>query len=136
MAEEPHGEDFYDRAVEYFTAHPEAIAGAWIDGGRYVKDCCFSELFAGLSPGRAVEPFPWQEDKYCGCPAMVKGGYDAWTAELTAAVRDLPLPSAPEADRREAETFTAADLPAFAAAQRLADRMLGRTPPTVPEVAP
>jgi hypothetical protein len=119
--------DYYDQAVAHFTAHPEEIEEAWKTEGGVTGTHRFGRLFSHLSTDRT--------DGYCGCPSMVKAGAVAASAPLTKAVRALPLLPARfdgSEEPGECDPLTVESLPAFAAAQRLADDMLGRTPPQVP----
>lgn len=103
--------DKYDLAIEYFTEHPEEIQHAWNEPFSARHGCLFVFLRDDLHFN-------------CGCPTQVKShNREAQTKELTQAVRALDLPSMPL-------DITVDNLPAFAEAQRLADRMLNRTDAT------
>ena len=108
--------DWYDDAVAYYQKHIDQCKEAWVKP----REVPYGLLFGFLNDGRA---------SYlgAGCPSQVMGGDDAQTPELTKAIRAIEgLP--PVIDDNEPE-FTKENLHTFAIAQRIADKMLNRTPP-------
>lgn len=103
--------DIYDREVARLTEEPELIRESWNN---------WTPLFQYISPnGRSQF-----EETHCGCPTMIRNGTrNAFTPELTSIIRDDERLPKCEDD------ITPAHLPVFAEVQRLADKLLNRTPP-------
>jgi hypothetical protein len=111
--------DAYDQAVEYLTENPGGIVQAWVEGPNGDAETCRLFGFRGV-PGACLFQYVG-----CGCLTMIRR--DEWraafSAELTVAIRgDLRLPL-------DQKGITVDHLPIFAAYQRRADAIKGRTPP-------
>ena len=110
--------DKYDEAVEYLTARPEEILETWTYPSSKQAGC----LFGFATPDPFVRAFnKEQAGRLCGCLTEIKGrGQDAWTDELTAAIRgDERIPS-------HGAYITVEHLPIFAEWQRRIDKELNR----------
>jgi len=118
--------DIYEDEVDRLEGVTfKAMYRAWRMGVEH------SPLFDFLTPSRDEENRA--DGKFCGCPMLVMGGHVAWTDELTRAVRR---------NREILDCFplilsTRRQLEAFAAVQRLADKMIpSRRPPRARKNAP
>lgn len=106
--------DIYDEAVAYLTEFPERILAAWErpeveDGGALFLYCSPS----GTGRDHSVQQGRAKKGWIYGCLTQVRtGDYEAWTPELTAAIRaDARIPLSPH-------DITVDSLPAFAEWQR------------------
>lgn len=110
-------EDKYDKAVAYLTAKPSEIYRAWGNPATHPHGC----LFLYVTPNGLPE---FNRNSHaCGCLTMIRANlndYDAWTPELTEAIRrDANLPC-------RGSDITPAHLPHFAKWQRRIDLLLNR----------
>ena len=103
--------DAYQQAVEYLTANPGKIDGAWSHPREAIGGCLFKFARPDGVPG-------------CACLTMIRGGDEAWTNDATMAIRmDKRLPSKP----LNFPSWVDA-LPVFAQWQRWLDIRYNRTP--------
>lgn len=106
--------DIYDKEIERLTAKPYEIQASWMGA---------EPLFALVRPSDKKGVGYCPNGAQVGCLTAVKfGNYEAWTPELTAAIRaDSRIPSS-------TDDITVAILPVFAEWQRRIDKELGREP--------
>jgi hypothetical protein len=110
--------DKYDEAVEYLTAHPTEILGAW-----HLREHAEGKIL--FQYARAT-PF---SSAQCGCLTMIRsnpqtgalGPDGKFDSLITSAIKDdTRIPTDPE-------KINAADLPVFAEWHRRLDKLWGRT---------
>lgn len=114
--------DSYDEAIDYFTQHEDEISQAW----QSPKTHRYGYLFGFLTPNR--DSCLRSDGLQCGCPTSVKNqSHVAWTDELTLAIlQDEYIPRYFNSMIGQARLDA---MPYIADAQRLADKLLGRSEP-------